>query len=701
MWEHYSFVGVKSLGPVIQETLAEKGTYTIHIIGNSQTEGVDTTNAAGNTIGRPVGWPTTTTGAIFSGNPTSVQVDGFDDTGRTTPDFGTRPSLADVGHGDTHRCPNAYPALLQAYLRDIYGNGVTVKNCGYAGKTTNWLDYYLEDITFSKYGVPDMMIYAEGTNETAYSTSFTAKNVKNSILSIFTKFKGRNAKGLFVLASPQYIWLNTNDSIDGSPATSDSGDAGSEVIPMLKNFAKAHNVPFVDINAAQIAMYANNKEQRIIDKEQYGGLHYTNVGHPLIAEVFASHLLPYVVEFNGGEENIFPTDPSINSAIPSTRLVRPPVTGAVPTDIATFPSSYSRGGVHYYVRPLQENVSNNQSLFEAWVMVNKPCSLIYMAYDMGYTADGTPTDAETPHIDIFNKGNLATPWLQVDVTSGFQQLANERSMYDRPQEVTFNLPVGLNKIVWRAPAAVKTGASDYLTPGWFQLTDKAPHLRDRQYTGGALAWTTDWITCRPESMNGLKSYIIPALTIDGVFDESLENAIMHGVRNTRTVLRVKGTFAAGVGLGLTMGRYIGFNGLFTDNINGMGLVLMPTGADAFTFMDYRSRTGTFVNGRNVGDTAVSSGTIAGAVKDFTIVIDRANSHLVLYNVYAGAATSGTALLSYQEVSDNNDRIAAPSGYLGFVIDNRAGGLNVTGTNGTINKAYAWDWDITVTRRVSV
>ena len=74
---------------------------------------------------------------------------------------------------------------------------------------------------------------------------------------------------------------------------------------------------------------------------------------------------------------------------------------------------------------------------------------------------------------------------------------------------------------------------------------------------------------------------------------------------------------------------------------------------------------------------------------------------MLINVYAGAATSGVALLSYQENSDSNDRIAPPSGYIGFVVDNRAGGLNVTGVNGTASKAYAWNWDITIHRRVNV
>ena len=254
MWEQYSFDGVKSLGPIIQEVLAKKGTYTIHVVGNSQTEGQDTTTASGETIGRPIGWPSVTSGPFSVANPTVAQLSEFNYLGRPASIFTTRPDPDDVGHGDVHRSPNAYPAILQAYLRDIYGSGVTVKNCGYSGKTTNWLDYYLEDITFSKYGVPDMMIYSEGTNETL-SASFTAEAVRNSLLSIYTKFKGRNPNGLFVIASPQYISLNVDGSVDGSPTTSDSGDAGNEVIPMLKSFAKAHNVPFVDINAAQVQLY--------------------------------------------------------------------------------------------------------------------------------------------------------------------------------------------------------------------------------------------------------------------------------------------------------------------------------------------------------------------------------------------------------------------------------------------------------------
>jgi hypothetical protein len=700
IWTQYSFDGVKSLGPVIQQTLAAKGTYTIHVVGNSQTEGVDTITAGGETIGRPVGWPAVTSGVFTVANPTAAQLQEFSYLGKPASIFGTRPSPTDVGHGDVHRSPNAYPALLQAYLRDIYGSGVTVKNCGYAGKTTNWLDYYLEEITFAKYGVPDMMIYSEGTNETI-SSEFTAAAAEKLILSIYTKFKGRNPKGLFVLASPQFITLNTDDSVSGSPTRSDSGDAGNEVIPMLKSFAKAHNVPFVDVNAAQVKLYSQNTSGRIADKEIHGGLHYRDAGHPFIAELFASLLLPNVVEFNGGEENVFPTNSRIGCVINSDRLARPPITGLDPNDFTTYPDKYSRAGRHYYISNVSDGIVNSQPLYSMWVMVNKPCSLIYMASDCGYSADGSPTDAEAPTIDIFNKGDLVTPWKTVDVTSGFNTNAAERRLFDRPQEVTYNLPIGLNKVVWRAPAAVKTGGSDFLTPGWFQLTDKTPNLRNRQYAGGAVAWTADWVTTRAASMNGLKTYTIPATTIDGVFDEVLENAVMHGVRNTRTIIRVKGTFTPGVGLGLTMGRWGGFNGTFTDDLNGAGLVLMPTAAATFTFMDYRPRSATFVNGRNVGDTAAATGTIAGAEKDFTIVIDRASSHLVLINVYAGAATSGVALLSYQENGDSNDRIAPPSGYIGFVVDNRAGGLNVTGVNGTASKAYAWNWDITIHRRVNV
>lgn len=700
MWEQYSFEGVQALGAIIQKRLNEAGAYTIHVIGNSQTEGVDTTNASGDTIGRPSGWPAVTSGPAVQGNPTAAQVAGFDYLGRTTSDFNTRPAPTDAGHGDAHRCPNAYPAILQAYLRDIYGDGVVVKNCGYAGKTTNWLDYYLEDITFSKYGVPDMLIYSEGTNE-MLSSEYTYAEVEKYILSIFAKFKARNPKGLFVLASPQFITLNTDASIDGSPTRSDSGDALNEAIPLLKSFAKAHNVPFVDVNEAQVGLYSNNKEQRIADKEIHGGLHYRNAGHPFIASVFASLLLPHVVNYNGGEENIFPTDPRIGSVINSDRLLRPPVTGLNPNDFTTYPSKYSRAGRHFYINNVSDGIANSQTIYEMWVMVKKPCSLVYMACDCGYSADGSPTDAEAPTISIFNKGNLTTAWKTVDVTSGFNTNASERQIYDRPQEVTYNLPLGLNKIVWNAPAAVKTGASDFLTPGWFQLTDKAPNLRARVYTGGATSWTTDWITTHVKSMSGLKTYTVPATTIDGAYDEVLENAVMHGVRSTRTIIRVKGTFTPGVGLGLTMGRWIGFNGTFTDNLNGAGLVLMPTAADTFTFMDYRPRSTSFVNGRNVGDTAAATGTITGAEKDFTIVMDRGNNHLILVNVYAGSATSGTALVSYQENSDSNDRISPPSGYIGFVIDNRAGGLNVTGTNGTVNKSYAWDWDITIHRRVDI
>jgi lysophospholipase L1-like esterase len=724
---------------------------TLVCAGDSTTEGIDTLDEDGARIGRVVGSANTLRGNILAANPT-VATTALP--GEPSGIYTTKPSPLDRGHPDRHRSPNAYPALVQAWLRDKRQKGtITVKNAGYAGKTMKWLDRYFDEAVIQKYGVPDVLVIQAGLNEITLEYNITDE-YETALRSLVAKMRAYNNNGLIALMTPDYIYSSAGRDDTGVGTGNDNTYVVAEVIPTIYKMADELGLYVIDQHQEQLEFYHRNKQGRTMDLDQDGGLHYRNAGHQVKAGILLKHLLPNVLEYTGGELNVGPTHPAMNYPLPTSgTLTRPPITGIDPANVATYPKGYSRMGTHYYLtiqdilfrERVDAGIGDNDQyvgsattyaglpatstdktwalltaqdgtnapggyvwlggsyryafalnlaprpLYELWVYVAKPCSLYYIADDLGYSADSSPTDAEAPKIELYANGNIITPHKAVDVPSGYLDDAAQRADRERPQEISWNVPMGLIKLVYKTPASLKLGVSDFLSLGWFQFTDEAPHLRDRLYLGGATADSTFMAPVGCDFADGVPRSIAVANTTGfwGFVDRHPRAAVMQGIRNSFTILKFRGTLSPGMGLLLTGGYHIGNSGTFTDGINGAGLVLMCLSDTSWGLYDYRPRDNTLVLGRKFDGTTNSTGTLTAGEKNLTIVLDRpavTNAHMVKVSVFEGDGITGTPALEYQENSDSNDRIAPPAGYLGLLIDNRATG-NITGTPGTANKVY--------------
>lgn len=690
--------------------MAAGETLNIAMIGDSQTEGQDTTTAGGDTIGRPSGWPTTTTGAAIAANPTESYTAVGDQIGLA--EFNTQPEIADDGHTRTHRSPNAFPAIVQNYLEAYYGySNINIWNWGYSGKTVKWHNVFYSNLkSKANYGVPDAVFIQLGTNDVIRATS-VRDDFRTDLQALIAQLRADNPDVAIVLVTPQLIWKNSDLAEDGTGTDNDSSSNMLEIEPVLYDMAAAENLPIINMREAQTALYTKNKEKRHIDNEQFGGLHYVNSGHPFIADTITAGLLLKLVDFKGGVEQIGSLDPRINLKVPTTgTFLRPTYDNIDTNDVSTYPEKFSQNGLQMpiFVVPTDDGVSGGDVLYDMWVMVHEPCALVYNMDDLTSDDVSPNTDNEWAKIKVFNKGDLVNPYISKNAGGGTQLNAIQRMVLSRPHVITYNLPIGLNRVTFNAPVTLPSS----IILGAFELNSLMANNRSKVFTG-KLAGTTS----SPVYSNALSDgeaghpqvITIPTTGGAGWFVEEPDNRniVDMAIPGKSLTMKLKCDLQEGMGIGLLMGNFAPFNSNGSTapekTMVGHGLCLMKTGATNWGLYTYEPRqehineANLFQVGKKFDGTTLSTSTgFSTGVQDLTITMTRdtatGTDQLLKVAVYDGDDTTATALLEWQERNDLNDRVDMVGGRTGVVFDNRAGGNNLTGTNGTVDKEFKFRID---------
>lgn len=226
-------------------------------------------------------------------------IDGNNTTGWTAnPTSGGAP----VGNTDHNtNAPNAWPAKLQAYLREMFNNNnIVTFNAGYSGQRMDngWAfnNYEAAMVDNPYYGVPDMCFIAFGLNDIVSAGSQITNHINETVKLMFRMV----SEGTIPVILTCDAEFRNGQFGDGR----DHKEARRELDAAKKALASKYGVLVIDIGDVLKQWIQNNNDGYNWPKEQSDGLHFSDDGHSLKAQYLAAQMFIDTVRFNGGVREI-------------------------------------------------------------------------------------------------------------------------------------------------------------------------------------------------------------------------------------------------------------------------------------------------------------------------------------------------------------------------------------------------------------
>ncbi|KQS74206.1 hypothetical protein ASG25_01970 [Rhizobium sp. Leaf384] len=219
--------------------------------------------------------------------------DGIYTTGWTAnPVDGSGNAVGNIDHAAT--APNAWPAVAQSILRDMYGNNVTFWNAGYVGQkvVSGWAydNYRKAVISNSAYGIPAATIIDFGLNDVAAAGSQLADFVSEFRRLILLVM----AYGTIpIITTCDPIYLNASNTRDHKEVTRQINQAKRAI-------AAEFRIPLMDKEAAMKHWLQGNRDGYRWAQLQTDGLHFSDVGHRFKGCYFAKEFFGDTVTIQQG-----------------------------------------------------------------------------------------------------------------------------------------------------------------------------------------------------------------------------------------------------------------------------------------------------------------------------------------------------------------------------------------------------------------
>ncbi len=268
--------------------------------------------------------------------------------------------------------PNAWPAVLQRILREMYSNtDISIWNAGYSGRRLDdgWaLQYYDSAVTNNpEYGVPDVCFIAFGINDITGAGSQLDDTIRQTRLLVQK-----------ILDAGTLPVLLTSDPI--APRSGRLGTELSREIDQAKrSIGSQYGVPVLEVGQALKDWLSVNNDNMRWMQQQTDGIHFGDYGHSLKAQYIASRIFNDTVLIDSGS----PQRLSISAW--DSRSNCPAYVNAQ----RSF-NSYVRQGAHPYYSPNGSVVTQpGEPGLTLWVWNESPATeLVYRGiFNEGFTGD--------------------------------------------------------------------------------------------------------------------------------------------------------------------------------------------------------------------------------------------------------------------------------------------------------------------------
>ncbi|GAB3215053.1 GDSL-type esterase/lipase family protein [Pseudaeromonas pectinilytica] len=207
-----------------------------------------------------------------------------------------------VGNSDHNlTAPNAWPAKLQEYLREIFkNNNIKTFNAGYSGQRMDngWAlnNYAAAMVNNPYYGIPNICFIGFGLNDITSAGSQIDNHIDKTVKLMF-RMVSEGTIPVILTCDAEFRNGQFGD-------TRDHKEARRELDAAKRALGDKYGVLVVDIGDVLKQWIQNNNDGYIWTKEQPDGLHFGNNGHSLKAQYLASQMLIDTVKFSSGEREI-------------------------------------------------------------------------------------------------------------------------------------------------------------------------------------------------------------------------------------------------------------------------------------------------------------------------------------------------------------------------------------------------------------
>jgi GDSL-like Lipase/Acylhydrolase family len=249
-------------------------------------------------------------------------VDGF----ATTPWVGNYTNNGDAVGNNDHGldAPNAYPTVLQGFLREMFNNNkIDVFNAGYSGKSLadGWAikNYDKAIIENPHYGIPDIVFIDFGLND-ARPEGSQIETFRVELIMLIDKISSYGSLPVILTCDPVLRNYDTANAVFNREII--------QQIDMVKyHVAMLKNIPLIT-KGEQLRDWANNNqdgyrwfEEQSTDVNGDGdfgsgddvGLHFKNTGHRIKAGIIAKEFYSATVNLVDENEIITSSDARSNS----------------------------------------------------------------------------------------------------------------------------------------------------------------------------------------------------------------------------------------------------------------------------------------------------------------------------------------------------------------------------------------------------
>lgn len=347
-----------------------------------------------------------------------------------------------VGNTDHNlTAPNAWPAKLQEYLREIFkNNNIKTFNAGYSGQRMDngWAlnNYAAAMVNNPYYGIPNICFIGFGLNDITAAGSQIDNHIDQTVKLMF-RMVSEGTIPVILTCDAEFRNGQFGDARDHK-------EARRELDAAKRALGDKYGVLVVDIGDVLRQWIQNNNDGYNWPKEQSDGLHFSNNGHSLKAQYLASQMFIDTVPFSGGEREVHQCSSE----------------AAYVGNYATYfkLTNNSQGGNVYF--PSAAPVDTDMMTVWVW----NTCRNAYLVYQ-GIENEGI-TDAVVytvaPKVEVkelfgsnVTSKSVISPGFKN--TSGYQR-SDEQFIHSR-------LKYGLNKITYRS------GDSTALFYGSFKIVD--------------------------------------------------------------------------------------------------------------------------------------------------------------------------------------------------------------------------------------
>ena len=182
----------------------------------------------------------------------------------------------------------AYPAILQTLLRrEVGNNNITVYNMGYSGKNSQWAYKNINALLDGVYSDVDVIIYRLGINDRGVTDTGalqrTSDNFKYYVGQVIEECQKRGITVIISTTQP------TTEVGNRGNHNNEGYKLNIVINPILRNIADSYGLELLDLN-----VYFKD----ILSRGVYNpysimpdSLHFTNLGHRLEAEWYASKII--------------------------------------------------------------------------------------------------------------------------------------------------------------------------------------------------------------------------------------------------------------------------------------------------------------------------------------------------------------------------------------------------------------------------